>query len=170
MEEFKPAPVLMVKDLETLKILADPLRNQIKTIAKEEQKYWFDHPIPLDIKTEANEIIYGLNGLNEAVAFEKARPVEGGLPLLHEVQRNNVRICKEKIADYVDPPRFVPMIGPAQLHHAHYKCTIRFREVVRIGWPVPHTLPAHELSRVVYVDHNHYHITPNPGSAAGSPY
>ena len=29
MEKFKPAPVLMVKDLETLKILADPLRNQI---------------------------------------------------------------------------------------------------------------------------------------------
>lgn len=32
MEEFKPAPVLMVKDLETLKILADPLRNQILEI------------------------------------------------------------------------------------------------------------------------------------------
>ena len=29
MEKFKPAPVLMIKDLETLKILADPLRNQI---------------------------------------------------------------------------------------------------------------------------------------------
>lgn len=32
MEEFKPAPVLMVPDLETLKILADPLRNQIMEI------------------------------------------------------------------------------------------------------------------------------------------
>ncbi len=32
MEKFKPAPVLMVKDLETLKILADPLRNQILEI------------------------------------------------------------------------------------------------------------------------------------------
>jgi hypothetical protein len=44
---------------------------QIKTVAKEEQKYWFDHPIPLDIETEANEIIHGLRGLNEAIAFEK---------------------------------------------------------------------------------------------------
>ncbi len=49
------------------------LCDRIKTIASEEQKYWFDHPIPLDIETEANEIIYGLRGLNEAVAFEKAR-------------------------------------------------------------------------------------------------
>lgn len=32
MEEFKPAPVMMVEDLETLKILADPMRNQILEI------------------------------------------------------------------------------------------------------------------------------------------
>ncbi len=32
MEEFKPAPVMMINDLETLKILADPLRNQILEI------------------------------------------------------------------------------------------------------------------------------------------
>lgn len=32
MENFKPAPFLTVKDLETLKILADPLRNQIMEI------------------------------------------------------------------------------------------------------------------------------------------
>jgi hypothetical protein len=50
-----------------------PLREQIKIIATEEQQYWFDHPIPLDIEADANEIIYGLKGLNEAVAFEKAR-------------------------------------------------------------------------------------------------
>ena len=37
MEEFKPAPVLMVKDLETLKILADPLRNQILEILAPEK-------------------------------------------------------------------------------------------------------------------------------------
>ena len=49
------------------------LRERIKVVAGEGQKYWFDHPIPLDIETEANEIIYGLRGLNEAIAFEKAR-------------------------------------------------------------------------------------------------
>ena len=45
-------------------------------------------------------------------ALERARPVQGGFPCLHEVQRNNVRIVTECIADYVDPPRVIPMIGP----------------------------------------------------------
>jgi DNA-binding Lrp family transcriptional regulator len=37
MEEFKPAPVMIVQDLETLKILADPLRNQILEILAPEK-------------------------------------------------------------------------------------------------------------------------------------
>ena len=94
-------------------------------------------------------------------AFERARPVEGGLPLLHEVQRNNVRIVKEKIADYIDPPRIVPLIGPAQLHHAHYKCTIYYSEVVHVGWPVPHRLRNEDAVEVIYVDHNHLHMVGN---------
>lgn len=95
------------------------------------------------------------------IALERARPSEGGIPFFHEVQRNNVRIVKEKIADYIDPPRFVPLIGPAQLHHAHYKCTIYFTEVTRVGWPVPHTLNDEEAVEVVYVDHNHFHMVGN---------
>ncbi len=90
--------------------------------------------------------------------LETARPVQGGIPLLWEKQRNNVRIIKEKIADYVDPPRFYPLIGPAQLHHAHYKCTIYFDEKTTIGYPVPHTLHDREAIEVVYIDHNHFHM------------
>ena len=37
MEEFRPAPVMMVEDLETLKILADPMRNQILEILAPEK-------------------------------------------------------------------------------------------------------------------------------------
>ena len=37
MDEFKPAPVMIVQDLETLKILADPLRNQILEILAPEK-------------------------------------------------------------------------------------------------------------------------------------
>ena len=91
-------------------------------------------------------------------ALEKANPIQGGLPFLHEVQRNNVRIVKEKIADYVDPPRVVPLIGPAQLHHAHYKCTIYYTEITRVGWPVPHTLTDEDAHEVIYIDHNHFHM------------
>ena len=103
-------------------------------------------------------------------ALERARPTEGGLPLLHEVQRNNVRIVKEKIADYVDPPRIYPLFGPAQLHHAHYKCSIYFTEVTRVGWPVPHTLRDEEAVEVIYIDHNHFHMVGNVDTGVGSPY
>lgn len=91
-------------------------------------------------------------------ALERARPVQGNLPFLYEKQRNNVRIVKEKIADYVDPPRVVPLVGPVQLHHAHYKCTIYFQEVTRVGWPLPHTRNDEEVIEVVYIDHNHFHM------------
>jgi hypothetical protein len=94
-------------------------------------------------------------------ALEKARPVQGGIPLLYERNRNNVRIVKEKIADYVDPPRVYPLIGPAQQHHAHYKCTIYYEDVRRIGWPVPHTLRDEDAREVIYVDHNHLHMVGN---------
>jgi hypothetical protein len=91
-------------------------------------------------------------------ALEKARPVQGNWPFLYEIQRNHVRISKCKIADYMDPPRHYPLAGPAQLHHAHYKCTIYFQEVKRIGWPVPHTLVDEDCQEVVYIDHDHMHM------------
>ena len=87
--------------------------------------------------------------------------VSGGIAFLQETQRNNVRIVKSLIADYVDPPRFYPLIGPAQLHHAHYKCTVFFEEVKRIGWPVPHTIRNREAVEVIYIDHNHFHMVGN---------
>ena len=103
-------------------------------------------------------------------ALERARPVEGGLPLLHEQQRNNVRIVKQKIADYVDPPRFYPLVGPAQQHHAHYKCVIYYTEVTRMGWPLPHTLIDEDAREVVYIDHNHLHMVGNVDTGALSDF
>ncbi len=37
----------------------------------EEQLYWYDHPIPIGIEPEKNEVLYGMKGLNDAVAYEK---------------------------------------------------------------------------------------------------
>jgi hypothetical protein len=103
-------------------------------------------------------------------ALEEARPLEGGIPFLHETQRNNVRIVVEPVADYIDPPRVVPLIGPAQLHHAHYKCTIYFTEVTRVGWPVPYTTRNQDAQEVIYIDHNHFHIVGNVDTGPGSEY
>jgi hypothetical protein len=101
-------------------------------------------------------------------AWERANPIQGGLPFLHERQRNNVRIVKEKIADYVDPPRVVPLLGPVQLHHAHYKCTIYYTEITRVGWPVPHTLVDEDSQEVIYIDHNHFHMVGNVDTGVGA--
>ena len=102
--------------------------------------------------------------------LERAHPVKGGFPLLHEVQRNNVRMTIDKIADYVDPPRFYPLIGPAQQHHAHYKCTIYYTSVTRVGWPIPHTLRDEDAREVVYVDHNHFHMVGNVDTGASADF
>jgi len=93
--------------------------------------------------------------------FERALPQAGGIPFLYECQRNNVRIVKEKISDYIDPPRVIPLIGPAQLHHAHYKCTIYYSQVERVGWPLPYTTRDEDAQEVVYIDHNHFHMVGN---------
>ena len=87
-------------------------------------------------------------------AWQKANSVQGGLPFLHETDRKNVRIEKEKISDYVDPVRVVPLIGSAQVHHVHYKCTIYRTEVTKVGWLVPHTLTDEDSKDVIYIDRN----------------
>jgi hypothetical protein len=105
-------------------------------------------------------------------ALEEARPVESGIPFLHETHRNNVRIVVESRPewDYVDPVRVIPLIGPAQLHHAHYKCTIYFTEVTAVGWPVPHARINQDAQEVIYIDHNHFHIVGNVDPGPGSEY
>ena len=103
-------------------------------------------------------------------ALEDAHPVRGGVPLLYETQRKNVRITVDPISDYVDPPRVFPLIGPAQQHHAHYKCTVYYTEVVRVGWPVPFTTTDEDVQEVIYIDHNHLHMVGNVDPGPGSNY
>lgn len=91
-------------------------------------------------------------------ALEKAQPVQGGVPFLHTRQRNNVRMIIEPIADYVDPPRVYPIIGPSALHHAHYKCTIFYTQITHVGWPIPYTRVDEDSREVIYIDHNHFHM------------
>jgi len=37
------------------------------------QLYWYDHPIPIGVSPESNEILYGLKNLNQAVEIERRR-------------------------------------------------------------------------------------------------
>ncbi|MDR1479019.1 MAG: hypothetical protein LBJ00_08755 [Planctomycetaceae bacterium] len=94
--------------------------------------------------------------------FEKIRPITGQVPGLETCRRDIVGITRELIADYVDEPRFFPLVGPAQVHHAHYKITIYFKETINVGWPVPHTITDDEAIEVFYIDKDHLHRVGSP--------
>jgi hypothetical protein len=78
----------------------------------------------------------------------------GGFPFVAETQRNNVRMIVEPIVDKIDECRFYPMVGPARLHHCHYKCTVYFTKTIRSSYPIPYT-HTDETVDVVYIDHDH---------------
>ena len=79
---------------------------------------------------------------------------DGGFAFLAESSRNNVRVVIKPIVDRLDECRFVPLVGPARVHHCHYKCTVYYDKTIRSNWPVPfsHT---DETTEVVYIDHDH---------------
>ncbi|NLE38009.1 MAG: hypothetical protein GX621_08295 [Pirellulaceae bacterium] len=103
-------------------------------------------------------------------AVEKVHKTRGGIPFLHTTQRDRVRIVVEPIADYVDPPRVYPLIGPAQLHHCHYKCIVYYTNTTRVGWPIPHTITDEDAQEVIYIDHNHLHMVGNVDGGPGAPF
>jgi hypothetical protein len=53
------------------------LKGKLKQLEREEQVYWYDHPIPVGIPPDHNEILHGLEGLDDAVTFEKERGTIG---------------------------------------------------------------------------------------------
>ncbi|MBX3442890.1 MAG: hypothetical protein KF774_10830 [Planctomyces sp.] len=78
----------------------------------------------------------------------------GGVAFLAETQRNNVRMVVEPIVDRLDECKFFPSVGPARLHHCHFKCTVYFEETKRSHWPIPFT-HTDQREEVVYIDHDH---------------
>ena len=94
--------------------------------------------------------------------LEKAKPNNGGVPFLETRYRNNVKITKDLIGDYVDPPRFFPLVGPVQVHHIHYKCTVYYEQIVKVGWPIPYTIDKKDASEVIYIDKDHLHAVAQP--------
>ena len=108
--------------------------------------------------TDENHIALDPPSDDEVIrALEKVRPVGGSVPGLETTVRNVKGITKEPIADYVDPPRVMPLIGPAQVHHAHYRCTIYFEEITQVGWPIPYQVKVEDGMEVLYIDKEHLH-------------
>lgn len=88
----------------------------------------------------------------------------GGNAFIAETQRSNVKMVVEPIVDRMDDCRFYPLVGPARLHHCHYKCTVYYDKVIRSDWPVPF-YHKDETVQVVYIDHDHLIRCTGPATA-----
>lgn len=53
--------------------LRDEIRQGLTQALEEEQAYWYDHPVQVGTAPEKNEILHGLKGLSDTLAFEKKR-------------------------------------------------------------------------------------------------
>ena len=53
-------------------------KKKLNDTCKEKQVFWYDHPIQIGVEPESNEVLYGLNCLDEAIQFER---VHGGVPV-----------------------------------------------------------------------------------------
>jgi hypothetical protein len=99
---------------------------------------------------------------DEAAVLRALQDVIRGIPYVIEEFRDDVEVINEKIVDRIDPPRFYPLIGPAQLHHCHWKCTVYYTETVESQYPFPVRIKRPRV-RVVYIDKDHLHLFPGGG-------
>jgi RNA polymerase sigma factor (sigma-70 family) len=73
------------------------------------------------------------------------------IPFVYNVSKFDVQITWERIVDKVDSPRFFPLVGPARLHHVHWKCTVRYTEAVESQTPFPFATTRPRVE-IVYID------------------
>jgi hypothetical protein len=70
---------------------------------------------------------------------------------IKSLSNDEVEIVCEKIVDRIDPARVFPLVGPAQLHHRQWKCTVYYNESIGIKWPVKIGMKTQRRA-VVYID------------------
>ena len=53
--------------------LREEVAQGLEQSLREEQRYWYDHPVQIGTSPEHNEILHGLKGLSDMLIFEKRR-------------------------------------------------------------------------------------------------
>jgi RNA polymerase sigma factor (sigma-70 family) len=77
--------------------------------------------------------------------------VPHAVPGVLEVFRDDIQVVAERLVRQVDPPRFFPLVGEAELHHYHWKCTVSYSETVEYSYPHPARTKRPRVE-VVYID------------------
>lgn len=96
---------------------------------------------------------------DDATVLRTMPRIARGIPYFYEEFRDDILITNELLVDKIDPPRFFPLVGPAQLHHCHWKCTINFTETIESSYPFPFRAKRPK-TEVVYIDKDHLHSYP----------
>ena len=87
----------------------------------------------------------------------RAIPRVQSVPGVHEVFRDDIEIASEKLVDRIDGPRFYPLIGPAQHHRCHWKCTVYFTEAIESSYPFSF-LVKRRCTEVVYMEKDQLYL------------
>jgi hypothetical protein len=80
-----------------------------------------------------------------------------GIPYAFETFRDDIVVVKNRLVDKIDPPRFFPLVGMAQLHHCHWECIIYYTETVQSDYPFPCKVKK-QRTQVIYIDKDHLHL------------
>jgi hypothetical protein len=88
-----------------------------------------------------------------------------GMPFIYEEFRDDFTVIVEKLVDRIDPCTYVPLLGPAQLHHCHFKCTVFYKEKKTSDYPFPFQV-INDRVQVVYIDKDHFHLCVSPDDEA----
>jgi hypothetical protein len=94
---------------------------------------------------------------DEAMILRAMPRVVRGVPYVYEEFRDGIQIVTERIVDKIDPCRFYPLVGPAQLHHCHWKCTVYYVETIESTQPFPVRCTKPRV-QVIYIDKDHLHL------------
>jgi len=81
---------------------------------------------------------------------------------------DEIEIVCEKLVDKIEEPRFYPLVGPAQLHHCHWKCTVYITEAADTSHPYPLTVKKRH-AEVVYIDKDFLHLYVPEAKPAAEP-
>lgn len=96
----------------------DDFKSKLTAASKEAQVAWFDHPIQIGVAPDGNEILYGLKGLDVAVAWEKEK---GNIPadatLLTALSMTCTHVGLQNIAKQYVEEEFKAMPADAKLKH-----------------------------------------------------
>jgi hypothetical protein len=149
---------------------ADPSYSAPSTMPAEDTEQPNDHPIEsiLPPIREGSALPTCEAPPDEACVLRALPQLTTGVPFIYAEHRDNVRIVTELLVDKIDEPRFYPLVGPAQLHRCHWKCTVYYDEIIESSYPFPFRCVRPRV-QVLYIDRDHLHLHEARGPEASSP-